>query len=75
MPVNSNSIWPVPVLYRTERQVTQDSPAEDLLGKLSGAAEIARPEFVADAGTEWRLENWNAKLRRTLHQLLRRWRL
>ena len=42
--------------------MTQDSPAEDLLGKLSGAAEIARPEFVADAGTEWRLENWNASL-------------
>ncbi|MBU1619304.1 MAG: TonB-dependent receptor [Gammaproteobacteria bacterium] len=45
-----------------ERQITADSPAEDLLGKLSGAAEIARPEFVADAGTEWRLENWNASL-------------
>lgn len=45
-----------------ERKVTTDSPAEDLLGKLSGASEIARPEFVADAGTEWRLENWNASL-------------
>ncbi|MGY5798648.1 TonB-dependent receptor plug domain-containing protein [Rheinheimera faecalis] len=45
-----------------ERQVTADSPAEDLLGKLSGASETARPEFVADAGTEWRLENWNASL-------------
>ncbi len=31
-----------------ERQVTADSPAEDLLGKLSGASETARPEFVAD---------------------------
>ncbi len=58
-----------------ERQVTQDSPAEDLLGKLSGASEIARPEFVADAGTEWRLRELECQLRRTLHQLLRRWRL
>lgn len=45
-----------------ERQLTQDDPAEDLLGKLSGASEIARPRFVADAGMEWSLDNWNASL-------------
>ncbi len=45
-----------------DRQLTQDEPAEDLLGKLSGASEIARPRFVADAGVEWSLENLNASL-------------
>lgn len=45
-----------------ERQLTQDDPAEDLLGKLSGASEIARPEFVADSGMDWSLNDWNASV-------------
>ncbi|WP_231916734.1 TonB-dependent receptor [Rheinheimera sp. SA_1] len=45
-----------------ERQLTKDDPAEDLLGKLSGASEIARPEFVADSGLDWSLNDWNASL-------------
>ena len=39
-----------------------DSPTEDLLGRLSGANEIARPDFVADAGTDWQLNDWSASL-------------
>ncbi len=45
-----------------ERQLTADDPAEDLLGKLSGASEIARPEFVGDASIDWKLQDWNASL-------------
>ncbi|WP_430457897.1 TonB-dependent receptor [Rheinheimera sp.] len=45
-----------------ERQLTADDPAEDLLGKLSGASEIARPEFVGDAAIDWELQDWNASL-------------
>lgn len=45
-----------------ERQLTADDPAEDLLGKLSGASEIARPEFVGDAAVDWELQDWNASL-------------
>ena len=45
-----------------ERQLTADDPAEDLLGKLSGASEIARPEFVGDASIDWQLQDWNASL-------------
>ena len=45
-----------------ERQLTADAPAEDLLGKLSGASEIARPEFVADAAIDWEHQAWNASL-------------
>ncbi len=45
-----------------ERQLTADDPAEDLLGKLSGANEIARPEFVGDASVDWSYEDWNASL-------------
>ena len=45
-----------------ERQITPDSEKQDLLGKLSGAAEIARPEFVADFGADWSLQNWSASM-------------
>lgn len=45
-----------------QRQITSGSPKQDLLGKLSGAAEIARPELVADFGADWALENWSASL-------------
>ena len=45
-----------------ERQLTANDPAEDLLGKLSGANEIARPEFVGDAAIDWQLQDWNASL-------------
>ncbi|WP_306520134.1 TonB-dependent receptor [Rheinheimera sp.] len=45
-----------------ERQLTKDDAPEDLLGKLSGASEIARPDFVADAGVDWTLNDWNASL-------------
>ncbi|WP_333608626.1 TonB-dependent receptor plug domain-containing protein [Arsukibacterium sp.] len=45
-----------------ERQISPDFPAEDLLGKLSGANEVARPDFVADFGTDWTLNNWSASL-------------
>jgi iron complex outermembrane receptor protein len=45
-----------------ERQLTKDDPAEDLLGKLSGSSEIARPDFVADSGVDWSLNDWNASL-------------
>ena len=45
-----------------ERQITADSPKQDLLGKLSGASEIARPELVADFGADWSMENWSASL-------------
>ena len=45
-----------------ERQITADSEKQDLLGKLSGAAEIARPELVADFGADWSLQNWSASL-------------
>jgi iron complex outermembrane recepter protein len=48
--------------FNYERQVTPDSSKEDLLGKLSGANEIARPDFVADFGTDWSLNNWSASL-------------
>jgi iron complex outermembrane receptor protein len=45
-----------------ERQSTIDSPAEDLLGKLSTANEIARPDFVGDAAIDWEQQDWNASL-------------
>lgn len=45
-----------------QRQLTVDDPKENLLGKLSGANEIARPEFVADANLDWSLGNWNASI-------------
>ncbi|MAD74623.1 MAG: TonB-dependent receptor [Rheinheimera sp.] len=48
--------------FSYERQITPDSANEDLLGKLSGANEIARPDFVADFGTDWSLNNWTASL-------------
>lgn len=48
--------------FNYERQVTPDSGTEDLLGKLSGANEIARPDFVADFGTDWSRNNWSASL-------------
>mgnify|MGYP006141854975 CR=1 FL=1 len=48
--------------FSYERQVTPDSAKEDLLGKLSGANEIARPDFVADIGTDWTLNNWSASV-------------
>ena len=48
--------------FSYERQVNPESAKEDLLGKLSGANEIARPDFVADFGTDWSLNNWTASL-------------
>lgn len=48
--------------FSYERQVNADSPTEDLLGRLSGANEIARPDFVADAGTDWQLNDWSASM-------------
>ncbi|MDX1391227.1 MAG: TonB-dependent receptor [Rheinheimera sp.] len=48
--------------FSYQRQITADSPKQDLLGKLSGAAEIARPELVADFGTDWSLTSWSASL-------------
>lgn len=45
-----------------ERQLTPDEAAEDLLGKLSGASEIARPDLVADAGADWTYQRWSASL-------------
>ncbi|MDT3297323.1 TonB-dependent receptor [Shewanella sp. SP2S2-6] len=45
-----------------ERQVTPSTPVEDLLGRLSGASEIARPESVLDLGTDWQLNDWSASL-------------
>tara|TARA_R110002126_G_scaffold15185_10_gene62507 strand:- start:436 stop:3039 length:2604 start_codon:yes stop_codon:yes gene_type:complete len=48
--------------FSYERQITPDSATEDLLGKLSGANEIARPDFVADIGTDWSMNNWKASL-------------
>ncbi|GAB2929984.1 TonB-dependent receptor [Rheinheimera gaetbuli] len=48
--------------FNYQRQITPDSAKEDLLGKLSGANEIARPDFVADFGADWNLENWSASL-------------
>lgn len=48
--------------FSYERQINADTPAEDLLGRLSGANEIARPDFVADAGVDWQLANWTASL-------------
>lgn len=45
-----------------ERELTPGAGAEDLLGKLSGANEIARPEFVGDASLDWSLEDWTASL-------------
>lgn len=42
------------------RQITPDSAPQDLLGRLSGASEIARPELVADFGSDWSYQNWNA---------------
>ena len=48
--------------FNYERQITPDSAKEDLLGKLSGANEIARPDFVADFGTDWSRNNWSASL-------------
>lgn len=48
--------------FSYERQINPESGSEDLLGKLSGANEIARPDFVADFGTDWSLNNWTASL-------------
>lgn len=48
--------------FSFERQVTPTSPVEDLLGKLSGASETARPERVIDLGTDWEVDNWNANI-------------
>ncbi|WP_372625870.1 TonB-dependent receptor plug domain-containing protein [Arsukibacterium sp.] len=48
--------------FSYQRQITPDSASEDLLGKLSGANEIARPDFVADFGTDWSFNNWTASL-------------
>lgn len=48
--------------FSYERQITADSPKQDLLGKLSGAAEIARPELVADFGADWAMANWSASV-------------
>ncbi|MGM0629725.1 MAG: TonB-dependent receptor plug domain-containing protein [Pseudomonadota bacterium] len=48
--------------FSYERKLTADSEAEDLLGRLSGAAEIARPEFVADFGVEWQFSDYDANL-------------
>lgn len=48
--------------FSFERQVTSSTPVEDLLGKLSGASEIARPERVIDFGTDWELAQWNASI-------------
>ncbi len=48
--------------FSYERQLTPDSPKEDLLGRLSGANEIARPDLVADLGTDWRSGDWKASL-------------
>ncbi|WP_337879582.1 TonB-dependent receptor [Rheinheimera sp.] len=45
-----------------ERQLNAETPKEDLLGKLSGANEIARPDFVADFGAEWSRQDWSASL-------------
>lgn len=39
--------------FSYERKATEDAEPEDLLGRLSGAAEIARPDFVADFGVQW----------------------
>lgn len=48
--------------FSFERQITPDAEVEDLLGRLSGANEIARPERVLDAGTDWSLGDWSASL-------------
>ncbi|WP_189432920.1 TonB-dependent receptor plug domain-containing protein [Alishewanella longhuensis] len=48
--------------FNYKRQLTPDSPKEDLLGRLSGANEIARPDLVADFGTDWRHGDWSASL-------------
>lgn len=48
--------------FNYKRQLTPDSAKEDLLGRLSGANEIARPDLVADVGADWRLGDWSASL-------------
>ncbi|WP_052748992.1 TonB-dependent receptor plug domain-containing protein [Arsukibacterium ikkense] len=48
--------------FSYQRQINPESGKEDLLGKLSGANEIARPDFVADFGSDWSLNNWSASL-------------
>ncbi|MEH8018666.1 TonB-dependent receptor [Rheinheimera muenzenbergensis] len=48
--------------FSYQRQITPDSAKEDLLGKLSGANEIARPDLVADFGADWQRNNWRASL-------------
>ena len=48
--------------FSYQRQINANSGKEDLLGKLSGANEIARPDFVADFGVDWRLDHLNASL-------------
>jgi outer membrane receptor protein involved in Fe transport len=48
--------------FSFERQVSPTTPVEDLLGKLSGASEIARPESVLDFGADWQLDDWNASV-------------
>ena len=48
--------------FSYERQITPDSAPQDLLGRLSGANEIARPDLVADFGTDWRHGNWSLGL-------------
>ena len=45
-----------------ERQLTPSDPFEDLLGRLSGANEIGRPDFVADFGVDWDGANWFASV-------------
>ncbi|QSX29198.1 TonB-dependent receptor [Shewanella cyperi] len=48
--------------FSFERRVTPDAEVEDLLGRLAGANEIARPERVLDAGTDWSFGDWTASL-------------
>lgn len=48
--------------FSYERQITPDLPPQDLLGRLTGANEIARPDLVADFGTGWRYGNWSLGL-------------
>lgn len=50
-----------------ERQLSPTSPRQDLLGKLSGASEIARPDLVADASVDWQWQQWSASL--SLHHV------
>lgn len=49
-------------VFSFDRKVNPESPSEDLLGRLSGANEIGRPELLANVGVDWSYDRLSASL-------------